>query len=67
APEIYITVAGSDHLNMTWNVTCEASGFPTNYTFHPWKQMLGEVTIRSDLQGNHEGINNPSKTILTLN
>ncbi|KAL3887382.1 hypothetical protein ACJMK2_027324 [Sinanodonta woodiana] len=52
---------------MTWNVTCEASGFPTNYTFHPWKHMLGEVTIRSDLHGNHEGIINSSKNTLTLN
>ncbi|KAL3887408.1 hypothetical protein ACJMK2_027350, partial [Sinanodonta woodiana] len=61
---ITITVTGSDHVNMTWNVTCEASGFPTNYTFHPWKHMLGEVTIRSDLLGNHEG--NSSKNTLTL-
>ncbi|KAL3887373.1 hypothetical protein ACJMK2_027315, partial [Sinanodonta woodiana] len=65
APDINITVAGSDHLNMTWNVTCEASGYPTNYTFHPWRQMIGKVTIRSDLQGNHEG--NSSKNTLNLN
>ncbi|KAL3887398.1 hypothetical protein ACJMK2_027340, partial [Sinanodonta woodiana] len=49
---------------MTWNVTCEASGFPTNYTFHPWRHMIGDLTIRSDLQGNHEA--NSSKTTLTL-
>ncbi|KAL3887379.1 hypothetical protein ACJMK2_027321, partial [Sinanodonta woodiana] len=64
AAEITITVTGSDHVSMIWNVTCEASGFPTNYIFHPWKHMLGEVTIRSDLQGNHEG--NSSKNTLTL-
>ncbi|KAL3887393.1 hypothetical protein ACJMK2_027335, partial [Sinanodonta woodiana] len=65
APDLNITVTGSDQLNMTWNVTCEAHGFPTHYTFHPWRQMLGEVTIRSDLHGYHE--DNSSTNTLTLN
>ncbi|KAL3887391.1 hypothetical protein ACJMK2_027333 [Sinanodonta woodiana] len=51
---------------MTWNVTCEASGFPTNYTFHPWKQLLGQDTIRSHIEGNQYVMINSSKTTLIL-
>ncbi|KAK3590650.1 hypothetical protein CHS0354_013684 [Potamilus streckersoni] len=66
APDINLTITGSDHMNMTSNLTCEANGFPTNYKFHPWKHMFGNVTIRSNLQSNTEGLINSTKNILTL-